>query len=553
MLVRKYGIYLAYSPTVDLRAEGLGRHLAEFLKGAQGREDIRFVLACPSWMRTNLLQLFEACNVSADSVEIISPSSAPLLLSLYQRYVAVRSRTPKDKQSGGMLNKLYLASAAVSASIEQRLVSTRSVPLMVLLGGIAATVYVTASLARKLASILGGPKSVRKQIRRVLTRLPVFGVRDRQPDTSTAESSHESRVARMYRLMEESEARLIREMIEARKDVAAWYCPTAFWPHFNEISAPRLMCVPDVVLTDFPTGFALVAGNRLLENFRQVEHAIRGGQHFVTYSNEIKWRTLVERYGADPEAVFVVPHGANRLDDLISVSGFANNEAATDALCRRLLRGALGKAVHNPYSNVALSEEVRFIFYASQFRPNKNIISLLRAYEYLVKRRFVGHKLILTGRPLEHSDVKNFVTERNLQNDVLFLHGLSEQELAACYRLADLAVNPSLSEGGCPFTFTEALSVGTPAVMARIPVTEEVITDPDLQELMLFDPYDWTDMADKIEWSLQHLDVLVNRQKPYYERLAQRTWRNVVDEYVAALDRISQQRETTPCALAKAC
>lgn len=551
--MRTYGIYLAYSPTVDLRAEGLGRHLAEFLKGAQGREDIRFVLACPSWMRSNLLELFEACNVSPDAVEIISPSSTPLLLSLYQRYVAVRNRTRNSKQSGGILKRLYRAGAAVGANIEQRLVSTRSVPLMLLLGGLAAAVFIIVSLARKLTRVLSDAGSAKKWIRRIMARLPVFGVRDTQPDTSAAESSSESRVARMYRLMEESEARLIRDMVEARKDVAAWYCPTAFWPHFNEISAPRLMCVPDVVLTDFPTGFALVAGNRLLENFRQVERAIRGGQHFVTYSNEIKWRTLVERYGADPDAVFVVPHGANRLDDLISVSGFDNNEAATDALCRRLFRGALGKAVNNPYGNVALSEDLRFIFYASQFRPNKNIISLLRAYEYLVKRRFVGHKLILTGRPLERSDVKTFVTERNLQNDVLFLHGLSEQELAACYRLADLAVNPSLSEGGCPFTFTEALSVGTPALMARIPVTEEVITDPALQELMLFDPYDWTGMADKIEWSLQNLAMLVNKQKPYYERLAQRTWRNVVDEYVAALDCISQQREATPWALAKAC
>ncbi|MFD2884495.1 glycosyltransferase [Pseudomonas lini] len=72
---------------------------------------------------------------------------------------------------------------------------------------------------------------------------------------------------------------------------------------------------------------------------------------------------------------------------------------------------------------------------------------------------------------------KKFISEHGLQNDVLCLYGLSIQELAACYKLADLAVNPSLSEGGCPFTFTEALSVGTPVVMARIAVTEEILVD----------------------------------------------------------------------------
>jgi glycosyltransferase involved in cell wall biosynthesis len=126
---------------------------------------------------------------------------------------------------------------------------------------------------------------------------------------------------------------------------------------------------------------------------------------------------------------------------------------------------------------------------------------------------------------------------------VLCLHGLTARELAACYRLAELAVNPSLSEGGCPFTLTEALSVGTPVVMGRIAVTEEVITDPALQDVMLFDPYDWKDMAARIEWALQNREALLTRQLKFYAKLSQRTWRHVVDEHIAILDRIS---EATP-------
>ena len=113
--------------------------------------------------------------------------------------------------------------------------------------------------------------------------------------------------------------------------------------------------------------------------------------------------------------------------------------------------------------------------------------------------------------------------------------------MAACYRLADLAANPSLSEGGCPFTLTEALSVGTPVVMARIAVTREVVTDAELQGLMLFDPYDWEDMAARMEWALQNRDELLGRQLKLYDRLAQRSWRNVVHEYIAILNRISSE------------
>jgi glycosyltransferase involved in cell wall biosynthesis len=75
--------------------------------------------------------------------------------------------------------------------------------------------------------------------------------------------------------------------------------------------------------------------------------------------------------------------------------------------------------------------------------------------------------------------------------------------------------------------------------MARIAVTKEVVTDPELQELMLFDPYDWEDMAARIEWALQNKETLLGHQLKLYERLAERSWRTVVHEHVAILDRIS--------------
>jgi len=101
-----------------------------------------------------------------------------------------------------------------------------------------------------------------------------------------------------------------------------------------------------------------------------------------------------------------------------------------------------------------------------------------------------------------------------------------------------VAVNPSLSEGGCPFTFTEAVSVETPAVMARIPVTEEVITDPELRTRMLFDPYDRRDVADTIERGLGDTAGLLALQQRTFRELAKRTWRDVVAEHVAILDRL---------------
>lgn len=537
--MKKFGIYLAYPPTVDLRAEGLGRHLAEFLRGAQDRGDLRFVIACPSWASENLTELFEASGVMSDSFEIMSPPKKPLLLNLHLAYVAFKHRSlVRSSRVRAFHLRLRAVILEVISYMEEQLVGTRSI--------IKFGVFCLFSLP--LASIWGGAQigkialnSSWILVRKAVSRFGKISLVSRSHARllrMAKQPKEDSIVARLYRVMESGEASLLQALIR-RSDVTAWYCPTAFWPHFNNIHAPRLICVPDVVLADFPVGFAPVGGQRFLNNFRQVEETIKGGQYFVTYSEDVKWRTLVERYQVDPDAVSVVPHGANRLDDLIVISGFGDDHSATDSLCRSLFKTALRKAINNGFAPIYSDGNVQFIFYASQFRPNKNILSLLKAYEYLLKRRYISHKLVLTGNPNSLPKIWQYIVQHNLVNDVLCLSGLSSQELAACYHLADLAVNPSLSEGGCPFTFTEALSVGTPVVMARIPVTEEVITSQDLQELMLFDPYDWKDIADRIEWGLKNRQLLLEKQKPFYEKLAQRTWRNVVDEYVEILDRIS--------------
>jgi glycosyltransferase involved in cell wall biosynthesis len=542
--VNKFGIYLCYHPGVDMRTEGLGRHLGEFLKGAYERDDVEFVVACPSWLTANLRQLLESWGLAPDAIDIVAPAAPPLLLTAHKYYATRRARKPgipRRSRLGARLRQFFLRG---EIGIERRVASARTIAGGAYWGAVLFLFLLAAALVH---NVLSWPGAVRRFAGRLVRKS--FGrmirVRNRLRLRTRPETGRpwETLSARLLRTMVENEASLLGRLIEARKDVLAWYSPTAFWPSFHNLAVPRLMCVPDVVLNEFPTGFSVLGGSAVEKDFDKLESAIHHGEYFVTYSERVKWETLVRRYGANPESVFVIRHGANRLDDLIRVTGYPDNAIATSKLCRRLFAMALPKAVHRANEGIRVSADIRFIFYASQFRPNKNIISLLRAYDYLLRRRFVRHKLILTGIPLESGDVSNFIADRNLQHDVLCLHNLSEQELAACYHLADLAVNPSLSEGGCPFTFTEAMSVGTPVVMARIPVTEEVITDPQLQAAMLFDPFDWRDMASRIEYGLLNRDKLHALEQPFYAQLAQRSWRNVVDDYIAVLDHIAARAE----------
>lgn len=546
MPVRHYGIYLAYPPTIDMRAEGLGRYFASFLKGAEGLNDIQFTIVCPSWTKKTLASLFESEQVSSEIYRIVAPEGAPYALRVFEAIRRYRGRQKRQgwisriaQRTGRIGERLWerLTERAMAVhdviTLTQFLIESAGVIIFLVFFACFALPFAllfvfgraVALIAYRLGAVFRG--KWRALLERVLVALSA--------------PQDDSWMLRLFDKMQQEEMRRMRAKIDALKDVRAWYCPTAFWPSFHDIKAPRLMCLPDVVLADFPAGFSSVGGDRFLSTFESVELAIRRGEHFVTYSQAVKWNTLVDRYAVAASKITVVPHAPNLLNRKVEISGLPDAEAASRHYCQTLLRGALQRSTNAGYTATFQNDNVRFLFYASQFRPNKNVLMLLRAFEFLLRKRYFGRKLILTGHPERMPEIGRFVIDHRLENDVIFLHGLNTSELAACYKLADLAVNPTLSEGGCPFTFTEALSLGTPVVMSRIPVTEEVLLDPQLQDVTFFDPFDWSDCAKRIEWAVTHRDELLKFQLDAYATLCKRTWTDVVAEHVKVLEEISSE------------
>lgn len=535
MPVKKYGIYLAYGPRVDLRTEGLGRHLAEFLKASSEFEEVKFVIAAPRWLQVPLGELLESFNLDVQDFEIHSPAQPSLLSMLYLAATAVSDRKTRIKRriGKGRLRRarrfVYEKAKSVFFNVAKSrnpFVATAAAFLALLATPIVLALAAVASIAGVLIVAPLRRMKVGSRLIKVKKRLNAGG--------GLTKLNHNA-----YRLMCDAEALAVADVANRLKDVQAWYAPTAFWPEFNEITGPRLLCVPDVVPAHFSIAFATEEpnGERRLHDFKRIEAAIERGDRFVTYSSEIRDGTLSERFNVDPQRVTVIPHGANRLDHLVSVTGFADDNEATDALSAQQLWGALSKAVNNAHARWYASKDLGFLFYASQIRPNKNVMTLLRAYHHLRTTQDLPYKLLMTGEWRGSEDVRRFMEANRLHDDVLFVRGLSEKELAACYRLATLAVNPSLAEGGMPFTFTESLSVGTPVVMADIAVSREIIDDAAVADRTFFDGFDYKDVARVIREALDDVDGLRALQREFYDRkLSSRSWRQVVGEYIDALE-----------------
>jgi len=543
MSVNRYGILMAWRPGIDLCAEGLGRYLANFIKGAEEIPDVQLVIVCPSWSKKALKQLFESERVSPDKVLIISPAQKPLLLKVLEmiKQTAGRSKSKGaissifEKSSTNIYKACLSFIAGIPASITSIIIVCFGLPLVLLLLMFALPIILGIKMVSLISRWFLRSAAVMKLRSWLATLFDVRALVRRMPG-----------ILDLYKVMENHEFKKMEYEIKKCNDVIGWYCPTAFWPYFSEMDVPVLTCVPDVHFADFPVGFAKSSPFTAGFYKEGIERTIHSGKYFVTYSETQKWNNLVDRFFIDSENIFVVKHAPNDLCNIIDLQMGKNTEEAITEYCKQHLLRALSKAYNYSYGYQFSNDKVKFLFYASQFRPNKNVITLLRAYEYLLREKFLQHKLILTGYPDHDQDIKNFVINRGLENDVLFLNNLDLTELAACYKLADLAICPSFAEGGGPFTFSEALSVNTPSLIACSGVSEELISDIEIRDLTLFDPYSFRDLADKIEHTLQNKSYILLKQKEYFEVLNKRTWKDVTAEHIAALDKIAsdfQQRK----------
>jgi glycosyltransferase involved in cell wall biosynthesis len=149
------------------------------------------------------------------------------------------------------------------------------------------------------------------------------------------------------------------------------------------------------------------------------------------------------------------------------------------ALCRKAIR------IYNcidPEPEVAVKSPIRgwkgetFLLCIAQHRRNKNLPTLIRAFERLIGSEWIepDAKLVVIGtRGPETNAICRLVDAKDLRERVCFLEGLSEPELQWCYRHCEVLAAPSLTEGfGLPVA--EGLLAGCRIVCSDIPAHREI-------------------------------------------------------------------------------
>jgi len=128
-----------------------------------------------------------------------------------------------------------------------------------------------------------------------------------------------------------------------------------------------------------------------------------------------------------------------------------------------------------------------YLLYVGTIEPRKNLLTLIRAYDELMRTTTHRPQLVLCGgRGWLDSDVFNLVKELHLQDQVRFTGYVDDADLPALYSSAEVFIYPSIYEGfGLPPL--EAMACGAPVISSNATSLPEVVCEAGL----MHDPGDF--------------------------------------------------------------
>ena len=234
-------------------------------------------------------------------------------------------------------------------------------------------------------------------------------------------------------------------------------------------------------------------------------------------------------------------------DAIIALSEFSKNETVNDLKSRSdkikvIPPGVCGifeKKVYSGEEKNGLlsrySQGFPFILYVGSSDKRKNWINLLRAFKFLKEKYAVKHKLLIAGKKpdkpgifskdTENKEILRILDDLIIKGEACLIEEINDIDLVNLYNLADAFVFPSLYEGfGLPVL--EAQACGAPVTASNKGSVPEALGEGGL----LFDPYDYVDMAEKIHKVISGNGLRENLVKKGFDNVKKYSYKKCAEE-----------------------
>lgn len=189
-----------------------------------------------------------------------------------------------------------------------------------------------------------------------------------------------------------------------------------------------------------------------------------------------------------------------------------------------------------------LSTSTKFILHVGVIDKRKNLPRLVEAFSLAIPHLGEDYRLVLVGKPSskknsdDYKNVLDMVSDRNLEDKVIFTNYVPDEDLPAFYQSARLFAFPSLYEGfGIPAL--EAFANGLPVIATDATSVPEVVGDAAI----LFNPYESEEIAEAIIKVASNGPLHVELVRKGYEQLQKFSWEKTARQLVDAFRNVNNQ------------
>lgn len=177
-----------------------------------------------------------------------------------------------------------------------------------------------------------------------------------------------------------------------------------------------------------------------------------------------------------------------------------------------------------------------YLFYPTQLRPHKNMTILMQAMDILYDK-YPELELVLTGTFGGIPELEKEWMKHPSYYNIKFACNLTDEELRTFYHYAACVPIPTLMEGGFPLQAIEAMAMEVPFVVSDIGVVRERLENCNFEEpdcgLLLFDPHNPQEFAEKIQIAFEEREKIVQGQNVFWEFFSKYTWKDAAESYCA--------------------
>jgi len=167
---------------------------------------------------------------------------------------------------------------------------------------------------------------------------------------------------------------------------------------------------------------------------------------------------------------------------------------------------------YNDYKKIKKNNtKIKNIGYVGRLAPEKNVLTLIKAFNHIQKTNKLDLKLWIIGDGTQKNKLEKYVIKQKIKN-VIFVG--YQKNIYKYYNKIDLLVLPSFTEG-YPQVIKEAFILKIPVIASKIPTLS--LMSENENNMLLFKYDDYVDLSNKIIYAIENDQIINTKVNNAYE------------------------------------